>query len=266
MNCEQCRERLGDYVLGPLEADEWALVDAHLVTCDNCRRLAQDYRRVLEALPEVLAARSTLPVPEALRGKVLAAVTASADAPTTSAGASTIPSEARRASVSPSRRRSWGRLAAAVLVVLLLAWSTGATLALALERSARSELNRLLTKQEIVLEVVDSAKTTKVLMRSTQSGSRAYGKVYKRPDLPYVVAMAARLTPPAEGQVYALWGREAGAAQATQLGTMTVNADGFGLLVFQIEAAQLPYEELQVVLQAENAASAGQSVVRWMAG
>lgn len=266
MNCEQCREHLGDYVLGLLEAEEWAAVDAHLATCSNdCRRLAQDYRRVLEALPEVLAARSALTVPETLRSKVLAGAkaTANSHAPR---GADSPPPAPQFPSVATRRRRSWGRLAVASLLLLLLAWSTGATLALALERSARSELNRLLTKQEIVLEVVDSAKTAKFFMRGTQSGSRAYGKVYKRPDLPYVVAMAARLTPPAEGQVYALWGREAGAGQATQLGMLTVNADGFGLLVFQIEAAQLPYEELQIVLQAEGATSAGQSVVRWLPG
>jgi hypothetical protein len=59
MNCQQCRERLPDYLDEALEAAERAQISAHLAACDGCRRELEELRKVAA----LVGSLDELPVP-----------------------------------------------------------------------------------------------------------------------------------------------------------------------------------------------------------
>jgi hypothetical protein len=84
-----------------------------------------------------------------------------------------------------------------IVLVLSLAWSARLSEALDQERAQHERIAAHFSQQqEIVLEVVDADDATRVILRSPDADSRAYGKLFTRPDLPHVVALAARLPVP----------------------------------------------------------------------
>ncbi|MGH2350360.1 MAG: anti-sigma factor domain-containing protein [Chloroflexota bacterium] len=291
--CEAIRSLLEAYATGALETDEQALVEQHLVGCAACRRLADEYAQTVQVLPQVLAAVSPHRLPASLRARLLAAADESVDLTSrpfsareggrwpppqsgdeslslTEAGGSRAvtgvgSSAARRAPWWRSRSPGWVAAAAAVLVALSLAWSAQLGVALARERALRAEFASLVDQQEIVLEVVDSRQTVKRLLQppdGAASSTAPYGKLYTRPDLPDVVAMAARLPQPPAGQAYHLWVIQDGETQLA--GIFATNADGFGLLVFTAGQNGPVYDAASVTLQPIGGASpAGEVVLRW---
>jgi hypothetical protein len=149
-----------------------------------------------------------------------------------------------------------------VLLVVFLVRSVQLSSALTTERAHRAELASLVGEQQTVLDVVDSPKTVKAVLRPTKSGSTAYGKLYTRPDLPNVVLMAANLVPAPAGQVYHVWLTAAG--QPPLVGTLLVNDQGFGLLVFRAETSGPAYQGAQIVLQPESSTTpVGEAVLTW---
>jgi anti-sigma-K factor RskA len=75
MDHDAVREAAGLYALGALPADERALFEAHVSTCDECRRDVRAYAEVVNVLPFALP---QIDPPPALRGRVLAAAGAAA--------------------------------------------------------------------------------------------------------------------------------------------------------------------------------------------
>jgi len=59
MNCQQCRERLPDYLDEALEAAERAQISAHLAACAGCRRELEELRKVAA----LVGSLDELPVP-----------------------------------------------------------------------------------------------------------------------------------------------------------------------------------------------------------
>jgi hypothetical protein len=136
--------------------------------------------------------------------------------------------------------------------------------ALAQERALRSEFADLVDQQEIVLEVIDSSKTTKAFLRATASDSNSYGKLFTRSDMSDVVAMAGRLPVPPAGQAYHLWVTEEGRTYLA--GIMKVNDKGFGLLVFTVDQLGPVYEAAQLILQPIGSTSPnGIPIIAWQA-
>ncbi|MCE7989748.1 MAG: hypothetical protein DYG89_52045 [Caldilinea sp. CFX5] len=76
-------------------------------------------------------------------------------------------------------------------------------------------------------------------------GSNAYGKVFTRSDMAYVVAMAARLPQPPPGQAYHLWLVQ---GEQTELaGMMKINQDGFALVIYEADQNdQLPHNAKRI--------------------
>jgi anti-sigma-K factor RskA len=115
------------YVLGKLEADEAAAFEAHLAGCPDCRRQLEELR----GLPELLAtAAPTIPLPDPLRDRTLAAVrqAAARAEPASAVEAAAPPADAAAPASeapAPTRRPWWRRrwlvvaVAAAMLVVAL---------------------------------------------------------------------------------------------------------------------------------------------------
>ncbi len=270
MEHSRAKDLLEAYALGVLEPDESKAVERHLASCPECRRLAGDLAATADLLPLAVAAASSLRPPADLKDRVLRAAHGSAMV----ASETAVSSRSGAASAEPSprarivpRRPGWWRTvaAAALLVVLALSLIWGARLSEALdqERAMRASVAAHFSRQqEIVLEVVDAAEATRVILRSPDPDSRAYGKLFTRPDLPHVVAMAARLPIPPEGQTYHLWLTSEG--RTFLAGVLPVNDQGFGLLTFDADHDGPVYEAARLTLQAAGAeAPGGETVLAW---
>jgi anti-sigma-K factor RskA/putative zinc finger protein len=249
MQCDQVRELLEAYALDALDAGERAQVEAHLATCAECQQIANEYIGIASQMPQALASASTLQLPASLKQRVIQSL--SGEKPT------------------PIRPRfawllQWRTLGVAATLVLLMAallWALQLNTALAQERALRAEFANLVSQQETVLEVIDSPKTIKALLRSPNNAP-AYGKLYSRPDLPNVVVMAARLPPPPDGQAYQLWLTEQGHVQLA--GSLKINNQGFGLIIFDAQHNGPDYEAARLVLQPEGSSQPdGTLILTW---
>lgn len=291
MNCDQVRELLEAYVLDALDVEESLRVEKHLVQCSDCQRLAAELAEVVHTLPEALAIASATqlrPRPS-MKDEILQAIksapegAAADDRPhLKSGGQSTTPTRAASIQQKPDRppaaRRRWWSLPlrprmvgfglVLVLLVLSIAWAARLTVALAQERALRTELADLVGQQEIVFEVVDSDKAVRRVLLPPEPvddpSTTPYGKLFTRTDLPHVVAMAARLPQPLPGQAYHLWltrGDETWLA-----GEMSVNDDGFGLLLFDADRDGPVYDVAQLTLQPlGNNRPTAEPIISWSA-
>jgi hypothetical protein len=252
MTCQDpIQELLEAYVLGALDAAEQARVERHLQDCEYCLRLVSEYTAVTSKLPQALATASRLAVPPEIKSRVLETVAAeSASTPTRQ--------------IRFRWRPRLVTLGLAILLAVSLAWGFQLNVALAQERALRSEFVNLLDQREIVLEVIDSSKTTKAFLRATASDSNSYGKLFTRSDMPDVVAMAGRLPLPPAGRAYHLWVTKDG--QTYLVGVMKVNDKGFGLLVFTADQPGPVYEAVQLILQPIGSMSpSGIPIIAWEA-
>ncbi len=280
--CARIRDELALYAVGALDPAERAAVAHHLERCPSCREEAERVVATADSLAFALAAASPLHPPPELKGRVLQAVRdrrAAGDRPET---ADDTPGPGELAVVPPpapptrSSRRWLGNLGGrpvsgrlvglgvaavlAVVVVVALAWAASLQVALAREQSLRAEYATLVSQQEVVLDVVDSSKTSKIHLHAPNPASAAYGKLYTRPDRADVVVMASHLPHPSSGQDYHLWVTSAG--QTTLAGVMPVNDQGFGLLVFQASRPGPTFDSVRLTLQNPgSAAPAGETIL-----
>jgi anti-sigma-K factor RskA len=250
-DCQKTRELLEAYALGALEADERTAVERHLETCADCRALADELVDTAHKLPLALAAVSPLRPPAALKGRLLGQL-----------------APAGRA----EPRRWWWRPSAALALVsvvlagLFAAWNARLDDALSQERDLRARLARLQVQQELVLEVVDSRETQKAVLVPPEgsAATRAYGKVFTRPDMAHVVAMAARLPQPRPDHAYHLWLTSAGRTRLA--GVLPVDSSGFGLILFEADRAGPAYQEARLIEQPKGGRlPRGEPVLRWRA-
>ena len=196
-----------------------------------------------EALLAAVAERSPEAPPPALRERVLSRALR----------------RERRAPFISWRRSilTGGVLALVVLLVASFAWGFSANQTLAQERSLLAQLQEAAAKDEVVFDVVDARNVIKTTLRSPtdDSPTAPYGKVFTRPDMPYVVAMAGRLPPPPAGREYHLY------VDDRRIGTIAPNDGGFGYVVYRADAVGIGYQQARVVLEAPQATSATGSVV-----
>ena len=252
MTCQNPVQELFEaYVLDTLDAAERARVERHLQNCEDCQRLVKEYAEVTSKLPKALASASGLSLPPEIKTRLLKFLADEA-------------ASARRRPVPIRWRPRLVTLSLAILLAFSLAWGFQLNVALAQERALRSEFANLLDQREIVLEVIDSSKTTKAFLRATASDSNSYGKLFTRSDMPDAVAMAARLPLPPAGMAYHLWVTKDG--QTYLVGVMKVNDKGFGLLVFTADQPGPVYEAVQLILQPIGSMSpSGIPIIAWEA-
>lgn len=108
MNCDDFLERASDYVDGTLDGVSAAAAEAHLATCEACRTLAADLRRVQQSAAGV----ERLPVPPSAWSSIAARLQAD-------------PAFARAAATTQAPRpamawQSWAWLATAAALVLIV--------------------------------------------------------------------------------------------------------------------------------------------------
>ncbi len=259
------RELLEEYALGLLTPEQQQQVAAHLAGCPDCRAIAQEYADQLATLPEALAAVSPHQLPTALKARLLQRLETGATngldnsllrplLPDSTPIKPTLPPAVARPAPDLHlgiRRLRWALAVATILLVFTLAWSIRLNVALARERALRTEFIELVGHQhELVLEIVDSGKTTRRVLRSTSESSNAYGKVFTRSDMAYVVAMAARLPQPPPGQAYHLW--LVRGDQTELAGMMKINQEGFALVIYEADQHDPVYDRAYVTLQPQG--------------
>lgn len=292
MSCDDLGHAIDAYALGALDLDAAdaldAHLDAHLAVCPDCRRRLATAERAAHALPLALARASGQVPPAALKDRLLAAVTDSDStthpfghqpAPETQAprsprasGAPALAPAARpgatpwaggKRAIGDARRWRWAAVAAMLIVIVSVAWSVRLSSALDRERATRERVEAFYSReQELVLEVVDSASATRLVLRSPVADSDAYGKLFTRPDLPDIVVMAARLPTPSDGHAYHLWLTSGGVP--VDAGVLPVDEQGFGLLTLRADRPGPAYDAVEVRLQPGGAtAPNGTVVLRW---
>ena len=281
MNCEQVSEYLEAYVLDALEPAEQVEIQRHLAECPACRQLAADLEVTVSLMPQALATASPLIPPPSLKDQLLQKLADEANSPRSVSERVTLESPSAAESVSshtPTRNDSpqgirgwsvWRRsrvvsiLIGAILLLLVIALGNRLNTALAGERALQAQLQSLFDQQELVLEVVDSDKTIKRVLLAPEprpaSSLPAYGKLYTRSDLHHVVAMVARLPDPPEGQAYHLW--LTGQGQTILAGTLAINDQGFGLLVFEAATDGPTYETAQLTLQSTGSTVPSREII-----
>ena len=256
MNCEQMRDYLEAYALDMLEPAERSIVDRHLATCADCRQLVDEITETLTALPMALAATSPLQPPSQMKDDLLRKVEAASQPAGPTDHVSVEQASGRR--LIPFRTRGSGRpwwmiANVAVIALLLLSFVWGIRLVNALEeeRQLRAEhaalLDRVIGDQEIVFEVIGFDDTIRQSLRAQQPDSTSYGKLFTRPSMPFVVVMSGRLPTPSPGEAFHVWVVSEG--ETMLAGQLTIDEDGFGLLVFTVDEPGPSYGEAFVTLQ-----------------
>jgi hypothetical protein len=238
MTEHETREDLEAYALGALDEGDRARTDRHVAGCASCRSTVEAYEALLARLPGALAvAAPSAPDPAVLRRVLRVA----------------------------SRRPLWPRVAgiafaaAAFVLIAVGVWNISLTQTIAHERDV---YRRLAGQQEIVFEVIDSPKASRLVLRSPVSGSTAYGKVFVRSDLPFVVAMVGNLPPPPAGQAYHLW-LTLDSGETVLAGTFTVD-EGFGSVVYQAGRNGPVFQSVRVTSQPTGGSTPeGVPVVFW---
>lgn len=285
MNCDDVRGAIDAYALGALDAEDAGAVEAHLAVCPDCRRLVAEAGSAAHVLPLALASASLLVPPAELKARLVAAVAGTAR---TAPAPDHHPEEATQSSIArgmsailpasrPEATRAteirtlvdrgrwrWAAAAAAVLIVVAsVAWSVRLSSALDRERATRDRVEAFYSRQqELVLEIVDTPKATRQILRPPTKGSDAYGKLFTRPDLPDVVVMVARLTAPSEGQTYHVWLTSGGTT--VDAGVLVVDDQGFGLLTLKADLPGPSYDAVEVRLEPGGATTPnGTVVLQW---
>jgi anti-sigma-K factor RskA len=204
------------YLLGKLEADEAPAFEAHLAGCSDCRRQLEEFR----SLPELLAtATPTIPLPDALRDRTLAAVrqAAARAEPAPAAPAAEAPAPAAPAPAAPApalpRRRWWRRR---WLVVAVAAAALVAALAV---------------PGALLLFGGDGGEVTRLTLVAAEGGSgRGQVTVTQTAAGRTFDVRIQGLRPPPPGSLYELWAVHPNDTlerpQRVSLGTFTTGADG----------------------------------------
>jgi anti-sigma-K factor RskA len=208
MNAENhVSELIPGYVLGCLDPDELAQVEAHLPGCRVCQEELDSYQAVADELP--LAVPMTMP-PADLKRRLMDSVAGPQSGPAKAAG----PAEPELSWWQRIERALQGLLARPLwqpLALLLI-------LALALG-------NLLLLRQVIELS---RAEPGTILLSGTEAAPQATGVIVLNQDASRGTLVAEGLPPLDPAQQYQLWLIDDG--QRLSGGVFSVDDDGFGTL------------------------------------
>jgi hypothetical protein len=240
MTHDECSQQLEAFALGALDPEERDEVAAHVAQCAECRRNVAGYEQVVATLPGALALAAPVEANAASRRRLHRAV--------------------RPGVVRP--RAAVAAVVVATILTASVAWGLRA------DRSAaadRARLERLVGQQEIVFEVVDAPQRSKIVLRPPVEGSSSYGKVFVRPDLPYVVAMVGRLPQPSAGTRYFLW-LTLDTGRTVRAGTLVPNQAGFASVLYEADRRGPSVRGVRVTAQLGDAQEpSGVPALLWVA-
>jgi anti-sigma-K factor RskA len=220
-------ERLEEYALGQLTADERQDVEAHARACAICTR---DLREITEALALLAGSAPAIEPPPSLKGRVIAAIAAQPQDPDRKP-ALDVPSG--------SRRWKWLSLAAAaalVIVAVMLNQTERARRELArdLQRAnadagtLRDRLQRFSGQTDLALSILTASDMREVSLAGRENALAAAARAYWSPTRGLLV-VADRMPAPPPGRVYQVWVIDNG--QPVSAGLLGDQASGRGMLI-----------------------------------
>jgi hypothetical protein len=214
------------------------------------------YPDVAPALPDALAAASPHRLPPELRARVLRAAEVRAGRTARRFGAR-------------SAMRLFAAGLALVLIVGLTLWNVQLQQALAQDRNLLQQLRERAGREPLIFDIVDSSQSQKVMLRA--AGPRRpgedppYGKLYTNPSFTQIIVMAGRLPAAPADQEYRLYLASTSGA-STPVGTLSLDATGFGYLVYDTGAKGTSYSAARLYLQPKGDTPAdGVLVLSWEA-
>lgn len=250
MTDHNAHDQLEAYALGVLDGDQLTAFEAHLVDCTSCQSVLADYQEILANLPITLAEKTDATVPPRIKTQLRAELARSAN---TSDNIATNRRYRPTLDQTTLRWLRWGFAAVFILLALVSFWIIRLQTALAEEQALNDQL---IQETELIFEIVDAEDNTRLFL-SPQSDNRRpggappYGKVFVRPDMPYVIAMGGRLPEPPSGDVYHLW--LFNEKQAQLAGELIVNDVGFASLIYEADRNGLVFHKALVIAQEPDA-------------
>jgi hypothetical protein len=262
------QEMLAAHALNALESQDARTLDAHLLSCAECRSQLSAWQDTAAGLAfAALEARPLEPTPQ-VRGRILQAIRS--DAP--SGGKTKASTEDGRSWTSDvvdlDRRRprtwtpalTWAAIAAGLVFVILSApllvlWKQNA--------AARDELARLtvevqeaqeqLARQRDAIEIVSAPGTRMSELAGTSEMPGAHAMLaFDKGGR--AILMAKGLPPPPEGKAYQLWFIAGGRPMPGKV--FTTDPSGAGMLGDQIPAEALNAAVFAITLEPKNGVSA----------
>ncbi len=230
---DEIQELIPAYALGALDADETTRIQAHVVSCDRCARVLEEYRSVADSL--ALAVPLIEPPADLKTRTLRGAVEQNAPA------VQSLPRKLRAQPLSWWQRLGLApALAGAALVVALLAfgWNTWQTM----------QLNQQLAAQRDLMTVIAYTQGNALTIRGTALASQAVGRLYVDPDASVAALVTVNLPPLSPDKVYQVWLTDAN-GQKMSGGTFTVDQTGNGWLL--VRAPQHLDAYTQVVVTTE---------------
>jgi anti-sigma-K factor RskA len=185
LTCDEVKPLLPGLAAGALDADERAVIDAHLSSCADCRAELAQYNAVAHGLTQVVPQHAP---PAALRGAILAAARATAPAATSSAR-----SQSWLDTLWTILSRPGYALVAAVAVVAV-------GLALIPLVTAEPVLSEAAKNAQIIAE-----RSKAVAMRGTENAPAASATISIGRDDRSAVLEVANLPPLPAGKAYCAW-------------------------------------------------------------
>lgn len=186
LTCDEVKPLLPGLAAGALDADERAVINAHLAGCADCRAELAEYNAVAYGLTQVVPQHTPSP---ALRGSILAAARASAPQATTTGSAEPSWLERLRAILN----KPGYTLGAAIAVV-------AAALALVPILSAQRVSPEIARRAQIIAE-----RSKAVAMRGTENAPAASATMSLGGDDRSAVLEVANLPPLPAGKAYCSW-------------------------------------------------------------
>lgn len=234
MSCVEVAELAGLYVLDALEPAEQSAVAAHLVTCQEAH---EEFRELGSVVPALASLAQPIDAPVALKTRVLDAVareaTLGASAPVTSSQklpgrfSSSLAEPARQVRVPapaawrPPAWASWGAAMAAVLVLAVVGvWALGVQ-----QRAATAE-QRATVLADAIAAMSAPGSSVAILRDSANPGAAGFAAL-SADGTAYLVMVGLPAAP--AGQTYQAW--YIANDQPTSAGLLTVDADGYAVLV-----------------------------------
>jgi anti-sigma-K factor RskA len=224
---DAARDRLEEYVLDQLSAEERRSLELHLAACPACRDEVRQLGRVVEEL--VLITEPQPPRPE-LRSQVLRALAAEARA-----------SARTPATVSPRVHSWWLATAASIVligwIVMLFTIATRERRAVEQLAQARSQvqelrgrLDDLATQADLVTSILTAGDVRSIDLASRAASGAATGRAYWSPTNGLLL-VADNLPLPPAGRVYQVWMIPGPGAKPLSAGLLPTQGSRRGMLI-----------------------------------
>lgn len=256
MNCETIQEQLEAYAIGALESAEEQQVAQHLPQCPECADLLNQYQSVAALLPELLVDSTQHSLSPSVKERLMQQVAAEErrSSMTAKPSVSTAPSSQK----TTWRWNRWPIWAGTAVIIIALLWLAQSTFSPS--QPPDSDLQAIIQQQMTVQEIVESTETRQLVLEPQEDLLAASGRLYTNPENPTLVLTATGLPQPQEGEGYFVW---YGSDESFELaGSLTVNEDGFGLIVFESDEKET-MNFAQIAIQPVNDLTTGKLVLRW---